>query len=232
MGTDDYFLDRSEIPFGPDGTQNFEDLEAIDVELFNSHLRDLLDGKPVDIPRFDFGLGKKVFGERIVTASPNQPIVVEGIHGLNDALTPQFTADEKFKIYISPLTQLRVNDHKRVALTDIRKIRRIVRDANFRGWDAKQTIEAWPKVREGEDKNIFPYSQKADAIFNSCLLYELCALKKYAKPLLEAIPQDDECFTEAHRLIHMLNYVKELPDDRPIVSDSILREFIGGSIIV
>ena len=232
MGTDDYYLDRDQIPFGPDGTQNFENLDSIDVALFNEHLQTLLSGGEVDLPRFDFNLGKKVFGERKLKLAPDQPMVIEGILGLNEALTPAIPKSEKYKIYISPLTQLRIDDYTRIPLTDTRKLRRIVRDAKKRGWDARQTIEAWPKVRAGEDVNIFPYSDEADNIFNSAFVYELAALKKDALPMLTSIPEDDEYYTEAQRLARLLSHVDIIEDDKYIPNNSILREFIGGSIIV
>ena len=232
MGTDDYYLDRDQVPFGPDGTQNFENLDSIDVALFNKHLTTLLEGGEVDLPRFDFNLGKKVFGERKLRLAPDQPMVIEGIHGLNEALTPAIPKSQKYKIYISPLTQIRIDDYTRIPLTDTRKLRRIVRDAKKRGWDARQTIEAWPKVRAGEDVNIFPYSDEADNIFNSAFVHELPALKKDALPMLNAIPEDDEYYTEAQRLARLLSHVDIIEDDKYIPNNSILREFIGGSIIV
>ena len=229
--TDDYFRPRSEIAFGPDGKQDFESLSAVDVELFNRQLNQLLAGEPADLPRFDFHLGEMIFGERITTAYPGQPIVIEGIHGLNDALTPQIAPEEKFRIYISPLTQLSVDDHHRIPLTDLRKIRRIARDANKRGWTATHTIDNWHSVRMGEAKNIFPYANEADVFFNSSFVYELAALKKYARPMLEIIPPEDECFTEAQRLLNLLSYVRELDDDKFVPNNSLLREFIGGSVL-
>ncbi len=229
--TDDYFRPRREIPFGPDGKQDFESLSAVDVELFNKQLNQLLAGEETDLPRFDFPLGELVFGERITKAYPGQPIVIEGIHGLNDALTPQIPASEKFRIYISPLSMLSVDDHHRIPLTDIRKLRRIVRDANKRGWTATHTIDNWYSVRMGEAKNIFPYANEADVFFNSSFVYELAVLKKNARPMLEVIPEDDECFTEAQRLLNLLSYVDELDDDSFIPNNSLIREFIGGSVL-
>ena len=232
LGTDDYYLDRDKIPFGPDGKQNFENLDSIDVELFNRQMNDLLAGKEVDIPRFDFQSGKQVFGERIEKLAPGQPVVIEGIHGLNDAMTPSIDAADKFKIYISPLTQIRVDNYHRVPLTDVRKLRRIIRDAAKRGWSAKQTIDAWSDVRAGEDVNIFPYSSCADVFFNSTQVYELAVIKKYASPLLEEIGEDDEDYCEAQRLLRLLSHVDQIDDDHCVASNSILREFIGGSTIV
>ena len=232
MGTDDYYLDRDLVPVGPDGTQNFENLDSIDVELFNEQLKTLLAGGEVDLPRFDFNQGKKIFGERKLKLGPHQPMVIEGIHGLNEALTPAIPKTDKYKIYISPLTQIRIDDYTRIPLTDMRKLRRIVRDAKKRGWDARQTIEAWPKVRVGEAQNIFPYSDEADAIFNSAFVYELAALKKDALPMLVNIPEDDEYYTEAQRLARLLSHVDVIEDTKYIPNNSILREFIGGSVIV
>ena len=232
LGTDDYYMDRDKIPFGPDGKQNFENLDSIDVELFNKQMNALLNGEEVDIPRFDFQTGKQVFGERFEKLDPGQPVVIEGIHGLNDAMTPSIDASDKFKIYISPLTQIRIDDYHRVPLTDVRKLRRIIRDAAKRNWSAKQTIDAWPAVRAGEDVNIFPYSSSADALFNSTQVYELAVIKKYARPLLEESPEDDEDYCEAQRLLRLLACVDEVDDDHCVANNSILREFIGGSTIV
>ncbi len=232
LGTDDYYLDRHQVPFGPDGTQNFENLDSIDVELFNRQLNALLGGEVVGIPRFDFRSGRKIFGERFEQAGPEQPIVIEGIHGLNDALTPSIDPEDKFKIYISPLAQIRIDDYHRVPLTDLRKLRRIIRDASRRGWSASQTMDVWPSVRAGEDANIFPYSDEADAFFNSAQVYELAVIKKYAEPLLAAIPEDSENYCEARRLMELISHVDEIKDDRCVASNSILREFIGGSTLV
>ena len=231
LGTDDYYLDRESIPAGSDGTQNFENLDSLDIQLFNRHMNALLAGETVDLPSFDFGAGKKIYGKRITTALPLQPIVIEGIHGLNEKLTAQIPGKAKFKIYISPLTQVRIDNHNRVPLTDVRKLRRLIRDASYRGWDAKQTIEAWPKVRAGEDVNIFPYSIEANAFFNSVHVYELAVLKKYARPLLEEIGVEDEEYSEAQRLLRLLSFVREIEDDSIIANNSVIREFIGGSII-
>ena len=202
------------------------------MELFNRQLNALLGGEVVDIPRFDFKSGRKVFGERFEQAGPRQPIVIEGIHGLNDALTPSIDPEDKFKIYISPLAQIRIDDYHRVPLTDLRKLRRIIRDAARRGWSASQTMDVWPSVRAGEDANIFPYSDEADAFFNSAQVYELAVIKKYAEPLLAAIPEDSENYCEARRLMELISHVDEIKDDRCVASNSILREFIGGSTLV
>lgn len=230
MGTDDYFVEREQTPLDQYGEKNYEDLEAVDIKLFNSNLRDLLDGKPVDLPKFDFINGKKEFGKRITTAKSNQPIVIEGIHALNEALTPDIAREEKFKIYISPLTQLDIDSHNRIVTTDHRMLRRMVRDLRYRGHSAQSTIANWPKVRAGEDKNIFPFSNEADVMFNSVHLYEICVLKKYAQPLLEDIKRDEPEYTDAARMLNFLRFFKTVDDDSAIVNNSILREFIGGSI--
>jgi uridine kinase len=231
LGTDDYFIDRDKVPFEADGTQNFEDLSALDVERFNKDMNDLLAGKKVDIPRYDFIKGVQVFGENVRSIEKDQIIVIEGIHGLNGELTPGIPDKEKFRIYISPLAQISFSDQKRFPLTDIRKLRRIIRDAAKRGWTAKQTMASWYNVRRGEAKNIFPFSNEADEYFNSNQIYELAVLKAHVKPLLEAIEEDDEYYCEAQRLLGLLAPVEEWVDDSVIPNDSILREFIGGSVI-
>ncbi|MDD2215222.1 MAG: nucleoside kinase [Eubacteriales bacterium] len=232
LGTDDYFVERHQTPVLPNGEYNFEDIDAIDIELFNDNMNDLLAGKYVDLPTFNFKEGKKYFGERITRAKKRQPIIIEGIHGLNQALTPRIPEEEKFKIYISPLTQLNVDNHNRIPTTDARLLRRLVRDHEFRHYSAQYTIEQWPKVRAGEDKNIFPYNSEADVFFNSALTYELSVLKKYAQPLLEAISSDEKAYSEAVRLLKFLRFFKTIEDESAIPNNSIIREFIGGSILV
>ena len=232
MGTDDYFLEREQTPVDAYGEKNYEDLDAVDIHLFNSNMNDLLAGKQVDLPTFDFLEGHKKYGKRLTRIRSNQPIVIEGIHALNDALTPEIAKEEKFKIYISPLTQLNIDAHNRIVTTDHRMLRRMVRDFKYRGYSAQNTIQNWPKVRAGEDKNIFPYSNEADVMFNSVHLYELCVLKKYALPLLEAIQPDEPEYSEAQRMRNFLRFFKTVEDDSAIVNNSILREFIGGSVFV
>ncbi|WP_312093255.1 nucleoside kinase [Aminipila sp.] len=232
MGTDDYFVEREHTPLDEHGEPNFEDLEAIDIQLFNANMNSLLAGEEVDLPSFDFMDGHKKFGKRIMKITDNQPIIIEGIHALNQNLTALIPDAEKFKIYISPLTQLNIDAHNRIPTTDARMLRRMVRDYNFRGHSAKSTINAWPKVRAGEDKNIFPFSNEADAFFNSVHLYEISVLKKYAEPLLKEITQEDAEYGEAARLLKFLNFFEAIEDDSIIANNSILREFIGGSILV
>lgn len=232
MGTDDYFVEREDTPLDENGEPNFEDLEALDIQLFNANMNSLLAGEMVDLPSFDFMVGHKKFGKRIMKITENQPIIIEGIHALNKELTALIPDAEKFKIYISPLTQLNINEHNRIPTTDARMLRRMVRDYKFRGHSANSTISEWPKVRAGEDKNIFPFSNEADAFFNSVHLYEIAVLKKYAQPLLMDIKKEDEEYSEAVRLLKFLSFFEVIEDDSMIAKNSILREFIGGSVLV
>ncbi|QAT42050.1 nucleoside kinase [Aminipila luticellarii] len=232
MGTDDYFVERENTPLDENGEPNFEDLEAIDIELFNANMNSLLAGEEVDLPTFDFMDGHKKFGKRLTKITSGQPIIIEGIHALNRELTALIPDTEKFKIYISPLTQLNIDENNRIPTTDARMLRRMVRDYNFRGHSAKNTINSWPKVRAGEDKNIFPFSNEADAFFNSVHLYEISVLKKYAEPLLKEIQQEEPVYSEAQRLLKILDFFEVIEDDSIIANNSILREFIGGSILV
>lgn len=232
MGTDDYFVERKDTPVGPDGLPNYEDLDCLDIELFNSNLNDLLAGREVDLPEFDFMTGTKQFGRRITSIKSNQPIVIEGIHALNDELTPYIDEWEKFKIYISPFTQLNIDVHNRVPTTDARMLRRIVRDYKYRGHSAAATIALWPNVRAGEDKNIFPYNGEADVLFNSALVYELAVLKKYAEPLLKEVRPDQPEYSEAVRMLDFIRFFDVIEDENIIPNNSIMREFIGGSVFV
>ncbi len=232
MGTDDYFVEREMTPLDENGEKNFENLSAVDIELFNNNMNDLLEGKQVDLPTFNFITGHKEFGKRITSIKSSQPIVIEGIHALNEKLTSHIAKEEKFRIYISPLTQLNIDSHNRIPTTDERMLRRMVRDNLYRGHDAQSTIRQWPKVREGEDINIFPYSDDADVLFNSVHIYEISVLKKYAEPLLRQIDEDEPEYAEASRMLKFLKFFKTIEDDSIIVNNSIIREFIGGSIFV
>ncbi|NLT96346.1 MAG: nucleoside kinase [Clostridia bacterium] len=228
ISVDDYFVDRDQTPRDELGNLDFEALEAIDLELFNDHITRLIQGEEIEMPTFNFKTGNKEYLGKKLKIKPDQPIIIEGIHGLNEKLTYSIPKDHKFKIYISALTQLNIDNHNRIPTTDARKIRRIVRDNQFRGTDALGTIRHWPLVRRGEDKNIFPFQEEADIMFNSALVYELAVLKPFAEPLLKAISPEREEYLEAQRLLRLLSYV--LPagcDDVP--SNSILREFIGQS---
>lgn len=232
LGTDDYFIDRYDMIPGPDGKKDLESISAVDINLFTAQMNDLLSGKKTDLPSFDFIKGKKIYGSRITSIEPSQPIVIEGIHGLNPVLTDGIPTDEKFKIYISPLTQLNLDHHHRVPTTDARMLRRMVRDYRTRGKSAAQTIASWPSVRAGEDRNIFPYCGEADAFFNSQCIYELAVLKKYAEPLLKSIHEEEREYPEAQRMLQFLEFFVSIQDDSYIANNSIIREFIGGSILV
>ncbi len=232
LSTDDYFRERGETPLDENGEPDYEGFGAIDKDLFTQNMNDLLDGKKVDLPVFDFLSGQKQYGKNVTELRPGQPIIIEGIHGLNSRLTEGIAEEEKFKIYISPLTQLNVDEHNRVPTTDERLLRRLVRDYQFRGHSASETIAEWPKVRAGEDVNIFPYSGEADVLFNSYLDYEIAVLRKYAEPLLRSVTLDDPSYAEANRMMKFLHFFETIEDDEVIVNNSILREFIGGSIFV
>lgn len=232
LGTDDYFLEREQTPLDEYGEKDYENLSAVDIDLFNDNMNDLLAGKEVDLPIFNFLTGHKEFGKRKTRIKGSQPIVIEGIHALNEALTPKIAEEEKFKIYISPLIQLNIDNHNRIITTDHRMLRRMVRDFKYRGYSAQNTINTWPKVRAGEDKNIFPFSNQADVVFNSVHLYEISVLKKYAKPLLEEITRDESEYADAHRLLNFLRFFRTVDDDSAIANNSIIREFIGGSVFV
>ncbi len=228
ISIDDYFIDRDKTPIGPDGLPDFECLEAIDLELFNAQISSLIQGLPIKLPRYDFQKGQRQFRDETLQITDEQPIIIEGIHGLNDRLTSEIPKDHKFKIYISALTQLNIDDHNRIPTTDNRIIRRIVRDNQFRGHDAVTTIGLWPLVRRGEERHIFPFQEEADVMFNSALIYELAALKPYAEPLLAGITPDYPEYTEAKRLMKFLSYFKSLADCE-VPLNSIIREFLGCS---
>ncbi len=232
LGTDDYFLDRADMVPDENGNLDFEGLSAVDIGLFTEQMNALLAGKKADIPEFDFITGSKIFGKRIMSIDESQPIVIEGIHGLNPKLTEGIPDGQKFRIYISPLTQLNIDQHHRIPTTDARMLRRLVRDSRTRGRSAAVTIGSWPSVRAGEEVNIFPYNSEADVFFNSQCLYELAVLKKYAKPLLEAITPAEKEYSEAQRMLQFLKFFVSIEDDSVIANNSIIREFIGGSILV
>lgn len=232
ISLDDYFVDREDTPLDEFGNFDFESIYAIDLELFNSDLEKLLKGEEIKLPKFNFKTGKREFSGKTLKIEKDQPIILEGIHALNPMLTQSIDDKDKFKIYISVLTQINLDNHNRIPTTDLRLIRRIVRDYNFRGYSAEKTILNWWSVRRGEDKNIFPYQEEADIMFNSACLYELAVLKKYAKPLLEQIEDDNEAFIESNRILKFLQYFVELNDELDIPPTSIIREFIGGSRIV
>ncbi|WP_425756076.1 nucleoside kinase [Ihubacter sp. rT4E-8] len=232
LGTDDYFVEREETPLDEHGEKDYENLQALDIQLFNDNMNALLEGREVDLPSFDFLTGHKVYGGRRMMIRKDQPVVIEGIHALNEDLTPYISKEEKFKIYISPLTQLNIDAHNRIPTTDERMLRRMVRDNLYRGHNAQSTIASWPKVRAGEDKNIFPYSGEADVLFNSYHVYEIAVLKKYAEPFLSRITPDEPEYAEAVRMLKFLRFFRTIEDDHIIAGNSIIREFIGGSIFV
>lgn len=230
LSTDDYFIDRKDMIPDEKGELNFEDLEAVDLELFRNDINGLLGGEEVDVPTFDFIEGEKIFGKRMTIIDDSQPIIIEGIHALNEKLAEGIDDKQIFKIYISPFTQLNIDKHNRIPTTDARMLRRMVRDFKYRGHMAGSTIKDWPKVRAGEDKNIFPFSGEADVVFNSVHIYELGVLKKYAQPLLLNIDRSSPEYSEASRMLDFLKYFEVIEDDSVVSNNSILREFIGGSI--
>lgn len=225
---DDYYIDRELAPRDENGELDLEALEALDVELFNHDMNELLQGKRVELPIFNFKTGKREYKGKFMQLGPDDVLVIEGIHGLNDKLSYSLPAESKFKIYISALTQLNIDEHNCLPTTDARLIRRIVRDARTRGTSAQETIAMWDSVRRGEEKNIFPFQEGADVMFNSALIYELAVLKTYAEPLLFAIDHDAPEYLEAKRLLKFLDYFLPMPGDG-INQNSIIREFIGGS---
>lgn len=228
IGVDNYFKNREETPLDEYGEKNYECLEAIDVEQFNKDMLALLRGERIELPVFNFKTGHREYKGDFLQLGPEDVLVIEGIHGLNDKLSYALPAESKFKIYISALTQLNIDEHNRIPTTDGRLLRRIVRDARTRGTSAKDTIARWPSVRRGEEANIFPYQEQADVMFNSALVYELACLKVYAEPLLFGIDKSESEYLEAKRLLKFLDYFISVPSE-DIPHNSLLREFVGGS---
>ncbi|HPF82818.1 MAG TPA: nucleoside kinase [Bacilli bacterium] len=228
ISVDDYFLDRKDSPKLSNGEYDFESLKAIDLNLFNKQLTKLLDGEKVLLPQYNFVLGKKEFKNKWLEIKDNDIIIIEGLHALNDELTMAIERKNKFYIYISPLTQLNIDNHSRIHTSDTRRLRRIIRDNKTRGHLASDTLNMWKNIREGEEKYIFPYQDDADVVINTALVYELGVLKTYAEPLLFSVKEDDPCYPEAIRLINFLRNFLSIPSDE-VPKDSILREFIGGS---
>ena len=228
ISLDDYFVDREHTPKDENGEYDFESIYSLDLELFNSHLSSLLKGEEIEIPSFNFKLGEREWLGKKLKLPNNGIILIEGIHGLNPMLTESILDKQKFKIYISALTQLNLDNHNRIATTDIRRVRRIVRDYLSRGYGAEETLKMWPSIRRGEGKNIFIFQEEADVMFNSTLVYELCVLKKYALEELEKIQPDSKVYLLASRLKAFLGFFKEIDKDL-VPTNSILREFIGGS---
>lgn len=226
ISLDDYFYNREDTPRNPDGSYDFESLRAVDVPLFNQQIDDLQQGRLVHLSRFDFMTGKRYFEDTPVRLEPRQPIVVEGLHALNNSLTYMLPRYEKYKISLGVLTQIRINDHNRISTSDTRIIRRMVRDQQFRDRDATTTMEIWDDVRRGEETNIYPYQEDADVIFNTALPYELSVLKPHAQPLLESIKEDSAHYVEAQRLLKFLRPFCGL-ESHVVPPNSLLREFIG-----
>lgn len=231
ISLDDYFVDRDRTPKDIFGEYDFEAIEAIDIEFFNRQLLQLFNGETIDLPRFDFTLGQRIPSGKSLQLGPNSILIVEGIHGMNPNLIPHIKTENTYKIFLSALTQISIDDQNHISTTDNRLIRRMIRDSKYRNYSALDTIRRWPSVRAGEDKNIFPYQENADVMFNSAMVYELAVLKKYAEPLLKAVPESQPEFSESNRLLKFLSYIKPI-DDLEIPPTSLIREFLGGSSFI
>ncbi|WP_339740054.1 nucleoside kinase [uncultured Sunxiuqinia sp.] len=228
ISLDDYFVDREKTPLDENGEYDFEALEAIDINFFNEQLLQLFNGEEVELPKFNFALGKRLSSGEKLRLGDGHLLLVEGIHGNNPGLTPHVSERQSFKIFLSALTQISFDDHNHISTTDNRLIRRMIRDSMYRGYSAADTIRRWPSVKNGEEKNIFPYQENADVMFNSAMVYELAVLKKYAEPLLKNVPENQVEFCEANRLLKFFSYIKSI-DDAEIPPTSLIREFLGGS---
>ena len=228
ISLDNYFVDREETPLDENGNYDYESLYALDLELFNQQLQALLRGEEVELPRFNFSLGKKEYKGDKLKIEDNTILILEGIHALNPELTPHIPAERKFKIYVSALTTISLDDHNWIPTTDNRLLRRIIRDFNYRGYSARETISRWPSVRAGEDKWIFPYQENADVMFNSALLFEFAVLRLHAEPILMGVPRNCPEYCEAYRLLKFVKYFVPV-QDKEIPPTSLLREFLGGS---
>jgi len=228
ISLDDYFVDREKTPKDEKGEYDFEAIEAIDVEYFNQQLNELFSDRIVELPKFNFTMGQKFPSGKTLQLLPGSILIVEGIHGMNPDLVPHIAAGNTFKIFISALTQISIDDQNHISTTDNRLIRRMIRDSKYRNYTAQDTIRRWPSVRAGEDKNIFPYQENADIMFNSALIYELAVLKKYVEPLLKAVTERQPEFSESNRLLKFFSYFKPI-DDMEIPPTSLIREFLGGS---
>ena len=228
ISLDDYFVNREDTPKDADGEYDYESLYALDLKQFNTDLNRLIAGEEVDMPTYDFPTGRRVYKGNKLKLGPNNILLIEGIHGLNPELTKSIPEDQKFRVYVSALTTISIDDHNWVPTTDNRLLRRIIRDHKYRGVSAQQTIARWQSVRRGEDKWIFPYQENADATFNSSLLFELAVMKNYAEPLLRSVPHSAPEYAEAFRLRALLNFFMPL-EEKDVPSTSLLREFLGGS---
>ncbi|WP_175419657.1 nucleoside kinase [Marinitoga sp. 1154] len=229
ISLDDYFVDREKTPKDENGNYDFESIYALNLELFNTHLQKLLNGEEIELPKFDFVHGRTLKSGKRIKIDDNQILIIEGIHGLNETLTESIPKEFKYKIYVSALTQMNLDSMNRITTTDTRLIRRIVRDFKFRGHSALATLKMWPSVRRGEDRNIFPYQEEADVMFNSNLIYELSVLKIFAEPLLLSVDNSNKEYSEAKRLLKFLDYFLPITELEEIPKKSIIREFIGRS---
>lgn len=228
IALDDYFVNRDRTPIGEDGKPDFESLYAVDLDLFNQHLKMLLNGEEVELPIFDFKVGMRKVGGRKLKLEENQVLIFEGIHALNEELTRDIPQENKFKIYISALTSLSIDDHNSISTSDSRLLRRMVRDYKYRGHSPERTLELWDAVRRGEDKNIFPYQENADVVFNSAMFYEISVLRPIVEPLLEEIKPDSNFYPKAKAMLNFIRYFEPVPSEG-VPENSIIREFIGGS---
>lgn len=228
ISLDDYFVDREKTPRDENGEYDFEAIEAIDVEYFNQQLIQLFNGEVIELPKFNFTVGQKFPSGKKLQLGHNSILVVEGIHGMNPDLIPHIATENTFRIFLSALTQISIDDQNHISTTDNRLIRRMIRDSKYRNYSASDTIRRWPSVRAGEDKNIFPYQENSDVMFNSALIYELAVLKKYADPLLKSVTESQPEFSESNRLLKFMSYFKTI-DEQEIPPTSLIREFLGGS---
>ncbi|HZL10902.1 MAG TPA: nucleoside kinase [Prolixibacteraceae bacterium] len=231
ISLDDYFVDREKTPKDEKGEYDFEAIEAIDIEFFNEQLIQLFSGETIELPKFNFTVGQRFPSGKKLRLDPGNVLIVEGIHGMNPDLIPHILPENTFKIFLSALTQISIDDQNHISTTDNRMIRRMIRDSKYRNYSAQDTIRRWPSVRAGEDKNIFPYQENADVMFNSSLIYELAVLKKYADPLLKSVTENQDEFSESSRLLKFLSYFIPI-DDVEIPPTSVIREFLGGSSFV
>lgn len=229
LGLDDYFLPREQTARKPNGEYDFESIKALDLPFLNKQLTEILEGKEVELPMYDFHRGVRRRSHNFVKLGKDDLLVMEGIHGLNDLLTSSIAAQHKVKIYVSALNQLNIDDHNRIPTTDCRLLRRIVRDNQYRGYSATATIQRWQDVRDGEIQNIFPFQENADYMFNSSLTYELGILKKHAWKILHQVSRNSSAYMEANRLLTLLSHVRDIPDAL-VPYNSIIREFTNGSI--
>lgn len=230
ISLDNYYLDRDEIPVGENGERDFENIDTLDIPRFNADLASLLRGGEAETPVFDFKAGRRAKETRVLKTGPDQPLIIEGIHGLNRRmLSPEIPEQAVYRVYVSALTTLNLDDHNRIRTTDVRLLRRLVRDHATRNASMEETLSMWPTVRRGEEKWIFPFQEQADAIFNTTLVYEIAVLKKYVYPLLQEVPRKSPCYLQARNLVKFLNYFLDADVEDEIPPTSVLREFIGGN---